>query len=125
MCGINGLAGKFVPDLVAHMNQLCIHRGPDGNGVYEAPSENDALGHVRLSILDLSHAANQPMVAADDRGVLVYNGGLYNYLELKKDLIGKGYTFASSGDREVLLKGLIEYGEAFLQKLNGVFAFAF
>ena len=125
MCGINGLAGKFVPDLVAHMNQLCIHRGPDGNGVYEAPSENVALGHVRLSILDLSHAADQPMVAADDRGVLVYNGELYNYLELKKDLIGKGYTFASSGDTEVLLKGLIEYGEAFLQKLNGIFAFAF
>ena len=65
------------------------------------------------------------MVAADDRGVLVYNGELYNYLELKKDLIGKGYTFASSGDTEVLLKGLIEYGEAFLQKLTGIFAFAF
>lgn len=125
MCGINGFAGSYVPGLVARMNELCMHRGPDGFGVYEIPLENVVLGHVRLSILDLSHAADQPMVAADDRGALVYNGELYNYLELKKDLVSRGYIFSSSGDTEVLLNGLIEYGEAFLQKLNGIFAFAF
>lgn len=125
MCGINGFAGGFVPGLVLHMNELCMHRGPDGTGVYEAPEAKVALGHVRLSILDLSHAADQPMVASDDGGVLVYNGELYNYLELKEDLVAKGYRFSSSGDTEVLLKGLVEYGEAFLLKLNGIFAFAF
>ena len=125
MCGINGFAGGFVPGLASSMNDLCAHRGPDGSGIFEAPQKNVALGHVRLSILDLSHAADQPMVASDDRGVLVYNGELYNYLELKEDLVAKGYKFSSSGDTEVLLNGLVEYGEAFLQKLNGIFAFAF
>jgi asparagine synthase (glutamine-hydrolysing) len=125
MCGINGFAGGFVPGLVSRMNELCSHRGPDGNGVYEVPLEKVALGHVRLSILDLSHAADQPMAATDERGVLVYNGELYNYLELKEELIEKGYKFSSSGDTEVLLNGLVEYGKAFLEKLNGIFAFAF
>lgn len=125
MCGVNGFAGGFLPGLAFHMNELCAHRGPDGNGVYEAPLESVALGHVRLSILDLSHAADQPMLAGGDRGVLVYNGEIYNYLELKEDLIAKGYRFSSSGDTEVLLNGLVEYGEGFLRKLNGIFAFAF
>ncbi len=125
MCGINGLAGGYLPGLMPRMNQLCTHRGPDGSGVYESPHENVALGHIRLSILDLSHAADQPMVASGDRGVLVYNGELYNYRELRQDLVDKGYQFTSSGDTEVLLYGLVEYGEGFLQRLNGIFAFAF
>ena len=125
MCGINGFAGDFSPGLIARMNELSTHRGPDGSGVYEVPFSSVALGHVRLSILDLTGAADQPMVAADDRGVLVYNGELYNYRELRKDLIQRGCQFSSSGDTEVLLKGLIEYGEAFIAKLNGIFAFAF
>lgn len=125
MCGINGFAGNFVPGLVARMNELCSHRGPDGGGIYELPAEGVALGHVRLSILDLSSASNQPMLASDGRAVLIYNGELYNYRELKEDLISKGYAFSSTGDTEVLLHGLREYGEEFLKKLNGIFAFAF
>jgi asparagine synthase (glutamine-hydrolysing) len=125
MCGVNGNVGQFVPGLVASMNKLSSHRGPDDSGLFEDSSEKVALGHVRLSILDLSGAAHQPMIASHDRGVLVYNGELYNYRELRKDLMSKGYHFKSSGDTEVLMYGLIEYGEAFLQRLNGIFSFAF
>lgn len=107
------------------MNKLCAHRGPDGNGVYEDPAAQIALGHVRLSVLDLSDAAAQPMIASNNRGVLIFDGEIYNYLELREDLIARGYRFQSSGDTEVLLHGLVEYGEAFLHKLNGMFAFAF
>ncbi len=124
MCGIAGYVGGFLPDLVQNMNSAQAHRGPDGQGVFEAPAAGIALGHVRLSILDLSLAAAQPMHAPDGRGVLVYNGEIYNFQELRQDLVARGHTFHSSGDTEVLLRGLLEYGAGFIARLNGIFAFA-
>lgn len=124
MCGIAGYAGSFLPGLAARMNVAQAHRGPDGQGVFEAPAVGVALAQVWLSILDLSLAAAQPMHAPDGRGVLVYNGEIYNFLELRQDLLARGHRFTSTGDTEVLLHGLMEYGIAFTERLNGIFAFA-
>jgi len=124
MCGIAGLVGSFLPGLVERMNAAQIHRGPDGNGVFDDAEAEVALGHVRLSILDLSTAASQPMLSPDGRYVLVFNGEIYNFKDLREGLEAKGHSFTSTGDTEVLLQGLIEYGEDFIDKLNGMFAFA-
>jgi asparagine synthase (glutamine-hydrolysing) len=125
MCGIAGLIGDFKPGLVSRMNALQAHRGPDGQGVFEDPEARVALGHVRLAILDLSDAAAQPMSSPDGRYVIVYNGEIYNYIQLRGDLEGRGHRFTSAGDTEVLLHGLMEHGKDFVRKLNGIFAFAF
>ncbi len=85
MCGIAGLVGEFVPGLMAQMNALQVHRGPDGQGVFEDPQASIALGHVRLFILDLTPAAAQPMHSPDGRFVLVYNGEIYNFRELREE----------------------------------------
>ncbi len=124
MCGIAGYAGNFLPGLMHRMNAAQAYRGPDGQGVFEDPYAGVALGHVRLSILDLSSAAAQPMYAPDGRGVLVFNGEIYNFQELRQDLISRGYVFLSTGDTEILLYGLREYGAEFITRLNGIFAFA-
>lgn len=124
MCGIAGYAGGFLPDLVHRMNAAQGHRGPDGQGIFEDPAATIALGHVRLSILDLSLAAAQPMHSPDGRYVLIYNGEIYNFQDLRHDLIAKGHRFTSTGDTEVLLHGLMEYGPTFVDRLNGIFAFA-
>lgn len=124
MCGIAGLVGAFVPELVSRMNAVQKHRGPDGQGVFEDPEAQVALGHVRLFILDLTPAAAQPMHSPDDRFVLVYNGEIYNFKELREVLISRRHHFTSTGDTEVLLHGLMEYGDSFLERLNGIFAFA-
>lgn len=124
MCGIAGYAGVPSPGLATQMNTAQAHRGPDGQGIFEDPAAGVALGQVRLSILDLSPAAAQPMHAPDGRGVLVYNGEIYNFRELREDLVARGHRFQSTGDTEVLLRGLLEYGAQFVTRLNGIFAFA-
>jgi len=124
MCGIAGLVGDFLPGLMARMNAVQAHRGPDGRGVFEDPEVTIALGHVRLFILDLTPAAAQPMHWPEGRYVLVYNGEIYNFGGLPEDLLSRGNRFTSTGDREVLLHGLMEYGESFIGRLNGIFAFA-
>jgi asparagine synthase (glutamine-hydrolysing) len=124
MCGISGLFGGFVPRLMSRMNSLLHHRGPDGAGVYEDPQIGAALGHVRLAILDLSPMSAQPMETPEGRFVLVFNGEIYNYRDLRDELASRGVTFKSNGDTEVLLRGLETYGEPFIEKLNGIFAFA-
>jgi asparagine synthase (glutamine-hydrolysing) len=106
MCGVAGYIGDFVPGLVSRMNAIQKHRGPDGQGVFEDPEAQVALGHVRLFILDLTPAAAQPMYSPDGRFVLVYNGEIYNFKELREDLISRGHYFKSTGDTEVLLHGL-------------------
>jgi len=106
------------------MNAIQKHRGPDGQGVFEDPEVHVALGHVRLFILDLTPAAAQPMHSPDGRFVLIYNGEIYNFKELREDLISRGHYFKSTGDTEVLLHGLMDYGGSFLERLNGIFAFA-
>jgi asparagine synthase (glutamine-hydrolysing) len=113
MCGIAGYIGDFIPGLMIQMNSLQAHRGPDGQGVFENPEVGAALGHVRLFILDLTPAAAQPMLSPDGRFVLLYNGEIYSFKELREELIARGHHFKSTGDTEVLLHGLIEYGESF------------
>jgi asparagine synthase (glutamine-hydrolysing) len=128
MCGITGifafnLAGKLHQINLARSTDLLRHRGPDGRGT--CLDDHVALGHRRLSILDLSERGAQPMHDDSGRYTLVYNGEIYNYRSLRQELEQKGHRFHSDGDTEVLLHALMEEGERCLPKLNGFFAFAF
>jgi asparagine synthase (glutamine-hydrolysing) len=121
MCGIAGIVGKH-PDnkmLVQRILDKQTHRGPDAQGIWS--EEGICLGHNRLSILDLSEAANQPMISTCGRYVLVFNGEIYNYLELKR---GLDYKFRTNSDSEVLLAMYIRYRAKMMDYLNGMFAFA-
>jgi asparagine synthase (glutamine-hydrolysing) len=102
------------------VTRAIAHRGPDGEGVFI--DDNLGLGHRRLSILDLSSKGAQPMPSHNGEWLIVFNGCIYNYLELKIDLRSKGHEFLSSSDTEVISEGLAEYGPAFFEKLNGMFA---
>lgn len=106
------------------MNRVQQHRGPDGCGVYEDSQVAASIGHVRLSILDLSNAAAQPMTSSCGRYVLSYNGELYNFPDLKRQLTPPPHGWRTTGDTEVLLEGLVQRGETFLREMNGMFAFA-
>ena len=122
MCGIWFSLG-FPPD-PARID-LVAHRGPDGRGwqVFDSAAGLVALGHRRLSIIDLSEAAAQPMSYADGRYWVVYNGEIYNYIELRRELEGAGHRFHTQSDTEVLLAAYAEWGEAALDRLVGMFAF--
>ena len=100
------------------------HRGPDDAGVYLTPDGRLGLGHRRLSILDLSSLGHQPMVSPEGRYWIVFNGEIYNFRELRKDLQAKGYDFRSESDTEVLLALFAEYGPEMLRRLRGMFALA-
>ncbi|MEP0713746.1 MAG: asparagine synthetase B, partial [Algoriphagus sp.] len=121
MCGIAGIVGRNPENevVLAKMLQKQKHRGPDAQGVWF--EEECFLGHNRLSILDLSEAANQPMVSNCGRYVVVFNGEIYNYIELKQSL---DYSFRTTSDTEVLLAMFIKYKDKMLQHLNGMFSFA-
>jgi asparagine synthase (glutamine-hydrolysing) len=101
-----------------------MHRGPDASGEWINGDENMWMGHRRLSIIDLSDAGAQPMVSFDQRLVVVFNGEIYNYITIRDELITKGYIFHSSSDTEVLLNAWHCWGEAVLNRLDGMFAFA-
>ena len=105
------------------MTDVIKHRGPDGEGHWL--EGNIGLGHRRLSIIDLSPFGHQPMISEDRRYVLSYNGEIYNFRELRKDLESKGYRFHSQTDSEVVMYSLAEWGIKALLKFNGMFAFAF
>lgn len=121
MCGINGF--NFINKCLIHeMNETTKHRGPDDVGAFL--SANYSLGHNRLSIIDLSRAGHQPMHSKNKRYTIVYNGEIYNFLDIKKELIAKGYTFVSNTDTEVILCAYEEWGSDCLEKFNGMFAFA-
>lgn len=123
MCGIIGYAGKNIEkEQFESARDSLIHRGPDGFGAYYDLQKGVALGHRRLSIIDLSDAANQPMISNDGRYAIIFNGEIFNYPELKKEL--SDYPFSSQGDTEVLLAAFIKWGKGCLNKLNGQFAFA-
>ncbi len=125
MCGLAGILSlDGEPDLrrpIERMTDSLIHRGPDDSGILiEGPL---ALGFRRLSILDLEMTGHQPMTSADGSCTIVFNGEIYNFPELRRELEGKGHVFRSTGDTEVLLNAYCEWGRDCLQKLNGMWAF--
>jgi len=123
MCGITGyLAKRPHPFQLAEAVQCLHHRGPDQNGVWER--DGAGLGHARLSIIDLSDAGRQPMTSPDGRYVLAFNGEIYNFRELRRDLEAAGEAFRSHSDTEVLLRLYQREGAQCLEKLRGMFAFA-
>ncbi|SDC83612.1 asparagine synthase (glutamine-hydrolysing) [Algoriphagus faecimaris] len=122
MCGINGIVGKFANKTdILQMCMLTKHRGPDFTNTYYEPAKI-ALGHNRLAILDLKPESNQPFQSPDGRYTLVFNGEIYNYIELKSSL--KDYPFSTQSDTEVLLAAFIKWGKECLNQLNGMFSFA-
>lgn len=122
MCGILGIINKAIAYReFENTLSLLSHRGPDGYGIWQ--DENNSIGHRRLSIIDLSERAKQPFEIFD-RYVVTFNGEIYNYLEIKKELLLKGYSFRSDSDTEVLLYAYIEWGASCLEKFNGMWAFA-
>ena len=119
MCGIYITNIPFTTQEVTEKLKSINYRGPDNMGILKEKSLT--LGHLRLSILDLDSRSNQPMVL--DNLVISYNGEIYNFLELKDELIDLGHTFSTTSDTEVLLIGYKEWGKHLLQKINGMFAF--
>lgn len=124
MCGIAGVSGPSEPGRLLAACEAIAHRGPDDAGVYQDPEAGIGLGHRRLSILDLSPLGHQPMASADGTVVLVFNGEIYNFPELRAELERQGVVFRGHSDTEVLLNLYLAEGEALLPRLNGIFAFA-
>ncbi len=121
MCGIAGIVGDSSREVIRAMTQSLSHRGPDGEGYYA--SHGVALGHRRLSIIDLE-TGRQPMTTADGRYTIVFNGEIYNFRELRRELEARGARFRTRSDTEVLLEAYAAWGREALRKLRGMFAFA-
>ena len=126
MCGICGIvdfrSSRIAPDTLRQMTDTLKHRGPDDTGVeILGPA---GLGHTRLSIIDLSYAAHQPMLSDDRQVVLAYNGEIYNFPQIREKLRQKGVHFRSTSDTEVVLKAYMEWGSDSFALFNGMFAIA-
>jgi len=128
MCGIAGLIGKDPEARIGLMLKAIEHRGRDDEGVWNSSPDAEggrlSLGNRRLSIIDTTSAGHQPMISVDGRYVLVLNGEIYNYRDLRQQLMAKGHTFRTKSDTEVLLTAWREWGEDCLSRLNGMYAFA-
>ena len=127
MCGIAGyisFKGKFSGDKLRAAIQLIKHRGPDAEGLYFSENNRVGLAHRRLSILDLSETANQPMYSADGRYCIVFNGEIYNFNELKLQLSDRGASLRTTSDTEVILELFAQQGSKCFSSFNGMFAFA-
>jgi asparagine synthase (glutamine-hydrolysing) len=127
MCGITGILtlnpnASVSRECIQKMTDAVRHRGPDDEGIYLNGCV--ALGHRRLAIIDLSPDGHQPMTGPDNSTWLVYNGEIYNYLDIKRELQARGHQFKSHSDTEVILHAYQEYGPACLSHFNGMFAFA-
>ncbi|MBL7846698.1 MAG: asparagine synthase (glutamine-hydrolyzing) [Cyclobacteriaceae bacterium] len=124
MCGIVGVYSLNGQPLAAHhlkkMADSIGHRGPDGDGFFQ--DEHISLAHKRLAILDTSDKGAQPMVSKDGNWIIVFNGCVYNFLDLRKELQVKGHQFISDSDTEVIVEGLSAFGPSFFERLNGMFA---
>lgn len=126
MCGVNGIyipqqASKFLPS-IKKMNTILQHRGPNGEGIY---SDSDVvMGHRRLAIIDLSPRGKQPMSNQEETIWITCNGEIYNYKELRKQLLSKGHFFKSDSDSEIIIHGYKEWGIEIFKRLEGMFAFA-
>ncbi len=126
MCGLAGLIGwppAEADRVIRPMVRSLAHRGPDGEGVWSI--DGVAFGHRRLSILDLSSAGDQPMTAHDERYSLIFNGQVYNFAALRRELAALGHSFRSRSDTEVVLHSLIQWGPEAVKRFNGMFALAF
>ena len=132
MCGIAGIVtsegeavhGVAFQEAVCRMTAAVERRGPDDEGIWMDPDGYAIFGFRRLAVLDPTPAGHQPMVAADTRSVIVMNGEIYNFLDLRRELEVKGIRFRSQSDTEVLLEALSLWGADVLPRLNGMFAFA-
>jgi asparagine synthase (glutamine-hydrolysing) len=129
MCGISGILGfsdsfPVSEKLVRHMSDTLVHRGPDAEGAIYRPAERVALGHRRLSIVDLSQAGRQPMSNEDGTLWITYNGEVYNHAALRSELQAKGHTYRSNTDTESILHLYEEEGPRCVERLEGMFAFA-
>jgi asparagine synthase (glutamine-hydrolysing) len=124
MCGICGVVGTVHRDALDSMTRVLAHRGPDAEGIVAPVGEPFAFGHRRLSIIDLSSAGAQPMSDPSGRFWITYNGEVYNFRELRRELEGRGRAFRSATDTEVVLAAYEAWGPRCLERLNGMFAFA-
>jgi asparagine synthase (glutamine-hydrolysing) len=124
MCGIAGFQGAFDELLLGRMGQMLAHRGPDDHGTWFDLEHRVGFAHRRLSIIDLSPRGHQPMWDVTKRVVTVYNGELYNYRELREELVADGFRFSSDCDTEVLLNLYLRDGDKLFHRLNGIYAFA-
>src|SRR5580700_7220651 len=127
MCGLAGIISTdqsmISAVLLKKMTDRIAHRGPDGEGFWISPGHNAGLGHRRLSIIDLSPAAAQPMHYLD-RYTIIHNGEIYNYLELREELAKAGYRFETRSDTEVILAAYDKYKQDCVLHFDGMFAFA-
>ena len=129
MCGITGVwefknKSTVSQPMIKSMADTLYHRGPDDSGVYVDEKNNIGFGHRRLSILDLTSQGHQPMLNGDESLCITYNGEVYNFIEIKRELMDKGYEFKSNSDTEVILKAYQEWGIESINKYRGMFAFA-
>lgn len=127
MCGIAGILDQSTPVDMAQVVRLgeCLsHRGPDGRKTWQSPDGSAGFVHARLAILDTSEKSDQPFVSDDGRYAMVFNGAIYNFLELRAELEARGVMFHTAGDTEVLLQSYIAWGPAMLDRLNGMWAVA-
>ncbi len=123
MCGIFGTVNyRISTEQFQQQLNTIRHRGPDGYGIWENKTGNVKLGHRRLAIIDTDSRSNQPMIF-DNRYAIVFNGEIYNYIELKKELLQKGVQFTTESDTEVLFHLMLREGPAALSKLNGMWSF--
>ena len=122
MCGFCGYTGEILngDEILSSMMERIIHRGPDSDGRFS--DENVSLGFRRLSIIGLE-TGSQPIYNETGELIITFNGEIYNYREIKEELIEKGHIFKTDADTEVLIHGYEEYGEELLNKLRGMFAF--
>jgi len=130
VCGICGIwdpssSGHDVSGALPNMTSAIRHRGPDDEGAWSLPDSGVAFGHRRLSIIDLSCEGHQPMTSVDGRYTTVFNGEIYNYLEIRRELSALGFSFRGSSDTEVMLSAAVKWGvEETLRRMSGMFALA-
>lgn len=128
MCGINGIAALSMQTSISEKDVSSMllplrHRGPDGHGIYLDPCQRAGLGHARLSIIDIA-GGTQPMHNEDQTIWVTFNGEIFNYIELRKTLLKEGHSFHTQSDTEVIVHAYEQYGDDFVQHLNGQFAIA-
>ena len=129
MCGIAGIINysENLKEIKKTIKQIIIaqdNRGPDNNDIWVSSCNKVSLGHNRLSIIDLTNNANQPFISHDGNFIITFNGEIYNYLEIKKELLSSNVKFRSNSDTEVLIEAYKKWGINFLLKLRGMYAFA-